>query len=549
MSYENPQRIVNKAWDIFARQTQQRNNQISSDLSAALKKVANNKERNKRSLEALEQDKLNYASKLDSIDTSQSGAMFDDNLRMFFDSQIDKYFNVKNAMRKGDVDKREGNRILTSMNRQVEKFKTFIPDIINISNQVYDQANTSGQQGGISAGTTPPEVIDIFGSIAKGENVYTVEDPKTGNIWLMKMPAKVEEKFMADGTIDDYEMRASLNDQLSGGEGSLVNLDEVMKLGPKNMVQYTTNLDKFSTPLTDEVIGNDINNGYYQKSESITLSDDGESSKTETSIFVKPSDAKKMREDIIKLNGFSTMLNDTQSMKSVWVDLMPDSVAQGNWNNTPEQRDIARNWMVDDAVAKLLLRQGLIQGHEVDGKEIPLLEDGTGDLLDRLIYIKEGETKVIDIENTKLNELTKQESVSIQSLMPKIETGYNKLLKDFKTDQDSNNYVGDDLKSRFSEQVANALNTTVGGGGIESNTYSIDPEDPGIIKSGKKEYKLFAEDGTNIREDVILQLLGIRSGLGAKTAAKVYKNYSKFSTGKKEITDINLLPSVSVITQ
>ena len=549
MSYENPQRIVNRAWDIFARQTQQRNNQISSDLSAALKKVATNKERNKRSLEALEQDKLNYASKLDSIDTSQSGAMFDDNLRMFFDSQIDKYFNVKNAMRKGDVDKREGNRILTSMNRQVEKFKTFIPDIINISNQVYDQANTSGQQGGISAGTTPPEVIDIFGSIAKGENVYTVEDPKTGNIWLMKMPAKVEEKFMADGTIDDYEMRASLNDQLSSGEGSLVNLDEVMKLGPKNMVQYTTNLDKFSTPLTDEVIGNDINNGYYQKSESITLSDDGESSKTETSIFVKPSDAKKMREDIIKLNGFSTMLNDTQSMKSVWVDLMPDSVAQGNWTNTPEQRDIARNWMVDDAVAKLLLRQGLIQGHEVDGKEVPLLEDGTGDLLDRLIYIKEGETKVIDIENTKLNELTKQESVSIQSLMPKIETGYNKLLKDFKTDQDSNNYVGDDLKSRFSEQVANALNTTVGGGGIESNTYSIDPEDPGIIKSGKKEYKLFAEDGTNIREDVILQLLGIRSGLGAKTAAKVYKNYSKFSTGKKEITDINLLPSVSVITQ
>ena len=549
MSYENPQRIVNRAWDIFARQTQQRNNQISSDLSAALKKVATNKERNKRSLEALEQDKLNYASKLDSIDTSQSGAMFDDNLRMFFDSQIDKYFNVKNAMRKGDVDKREGNRILTSMNRQVEKFKTFIPDIINISNQVYDQANTSGQQGGISAGTTPPEVIDIFGSIAKGENVYTVEDPKTGNIWLMKMPAKVEEKFMADGTIDDYEMRASLNDQLSSGEGSLVNLDEVMKLGPKNMVQYTTNLDKFSTPLTDEVIGNDINNGYYQKSESITLSDDGESSKTETSIFVKPSDAKKMREDIIKLNGFSTMLNDTQSMKSVWVDLMPDSVAQGNWNNTPEQRDIARNWMVDDAVAKLLLRQGLIQGHEVDGKEVPLLEDGTGDLLDRLIYIKEGETKVIDIENTKLNELTKQESVSIQSLMPKIETGYNKLLKDFKTDQDSNNYVGDDLKSRFSEQVANALNTTVGGGGIESNTYSIDPENPGVIKSGKKEYKLFAEDGTNIREDVILQLLGIRSGLGAKTAAKVYKNYSKFSTGKKEITDINLLPSASVITQ
>lgn len=546
MSYENPQRIVNRAWDIFARQTQQRNNQISSDLGAALKKVAFNKERNKRSLEALEQDKLNYASKLDSIDTSQSGAMFDDNLRMFFDSQIDKYFNVKNAMRKGDVDKREGNRILTSMNRQVEKFKTFIPDIINISNQVYDQSNTAGQQGGISAGTTPPEVIDIFGSIAKGENVYTVEDPKTGNIWLMKMPAKVEEKFMADGTIDDYEMRASLNDQLGGGEGSLVNLDEVMKLGPKNMVQYTTNLDKFSTPLTDEIIGNDINNGYYKKSESITLSDDGESSKTETSIFVLSSDAKKMREDIIKLNGFSTMLNDTQSMKSIWVDLMPDSVAEGNWTNSPEQRDAARNWMVDDAVANLLLRQGLIQGHEVDGKTVPLIKDGTEDLLDRLTYIKEGETKVIDIENTKLNELTKQENVSIQSLMPKIETGYNKLLKDFQVDKDGGEYAGEKLKSRFSEQVANTLNSVVGGGGIESNTYSIDPEKPGVIKSGKKEYKLFTEDGTNVREDVILQLLGIRSGLGAKTAAKVYKNYSKFSTGKKEITDINLLPSASI---
>jgi hypothetical protein len=57
---------------------------------------------------------------------------------------------------------------------------------------------------------------------------------------------------------------------------------------------------------------------------------------------------------------------------------------------------------------------------------------------------------------------------------------------------------------------------------------------------------LFAEDGENVREDVILQLLGIRSGLGAKTAAKVYKNYSKFSAGKKEITDINLLPSATI---
>ena len=168
MSYENPQRVINKTWEIFARMTQANNNAIVNSLSDQIDYSIQQRKINKKELNQLEFSKNQYAFKLDSVDTSDSGKMFDDNLRMYYDDQIQKYYDIKNGMRKGEIDKREGNKILNNMMLNAEKMGTYIPEILKIANEVYEAAGTAGEENGISTATTPKEVITIFSNIAKG---------------------------------------------------------------------------------------------------------------------------------------------------------------------------------------------------------------------------------------------------------------------------------------------------------------------------------------------------------------------------------------------
>ena len=310
MSYENPQRIVNRTWEVFARMQQDRNNKIASNIELGLKNYLRNRASNKKATDKIENDKLNFAAKLDSIDSSESGKDFTKNLGMFFDSEIDRFYDVKNKMFKGEIDQREGNRILAGMEQDVNKMGIMIPKMIKIATEVWEGSSTAGKQNGISLSTTPSNVINVFGGIAEGGNVYTIKDPKTGNNWLMKLPNAVEKKFLADGTIDEYELHASLNDQLDGSSvgdgGGLVNMDEVMKLGPENMVKRITNLDAFSEPLMKTVLKEeDINNGYYSLNQTYELN--GDTSVEKTGIYTDYTGATRMKKDLEDVNAYTSM--------------------------------------------------------------------------------------------------------------------------------------------------------------------------------------------------------------------------------------------------
>ena len=111
----------------------------------------------------------------------------------------------------------------------------------------------------------------------------------------------------------------------------------------------------------------------------------------------------------------------------LWGDLMPDELTTANgfkWDGSDKQRDIARNWMIEDGIAKMLLRQGLIEGEEVDGVQVPKIDpNGSGDLLSRLTYLEKEETGFVDVQNVDLNALTVTEKADIQSSMQKVEPG------------------------------------------------------------------------------------------------------------------------------
>lgn len=543
MSYENPQKIVNRTWGIFAQMTQENNNRIAANVGAAMKNMKRKKEYNKLALENIEAEKLNFAVKLDSIDTSESGKAFDDNLRMFFDSQVDKYFDIKNAMRKGEMDKREGTRILGNMERQVTKFQAMLPDILGIASTIKDQAGTATKQGGISTGTTPKEIIDIFGTIANGGNVYTVEDPKTGNLWLMKLPKPVESKYLEDGTVNENELLGSFNthgkeDGTWDGGGALVNLDEVMKLGAKNMVQYTTNLDAYSQPLAKNLLNeDDINNGFYQQN--VTYETEGDKTIEKSSIYMTANDANRMKEKVKNIRGYKTMLDDNQAMKSIWVDLMDRDT---DWTGEAWQRDAAEDWMIEDGITKMLIRQGLIKTKEVNGELVADLDpNASGDLLNRLKYIPKEEAMVQSQQAIDVGELTKTEKANILTNLPKVKKSMNHLLTTYKDEGDEDNSLYS--KKRFANKVADELNAMVGGQDNSAKTWQWTKDmKEGTIKRGDTIYELFDTDG-GIKEEMILQLLASRSGLGEKTAYKLATHYNEFVDEDEQITEIDYLPN------
>lgn len=539
--------------------TQQRNNTLKQSLDAGLNNFLNNRKSNEKQLQKIENDKLNFSSKIDSIDSSMSGKDFTNNLGMFYDQQIDKFYNIKNSMAKGEMDKREGNRILNSMTQQVDKMKIMMPKMIQVATEVWEGSGNAGKQGGISTSTTPQNIINVFGAVAEGGNVYTVEDPKTNNIWLMKLPDSVEKKFLEDGTVSEYELHASLNDQLSEtGDltgGGLVNFDEVMKLGPENMVKRITNLDKFSQPLMKTVLKEeDINNGYYSLNQTYELNNDDNTSVEKTGIYTDAAGAHRMKTALEDVNAYTSMLNDDEAMQSIWGDLMPDDLTNNlgfNWDGSDEQRTAARGWMIEDGIAKMLLRQGLIEGEEIDGVMVPKIdENATGDLLDRLTYLDKSQTGFIDVQNVNLGELNKTEKADIQTSMLVVEPAYGKIMENWKTWKNNNSSATlEDREKAFANTIIEELNNLTGP--KVENTWMINPDNPKQIMDGKRGTPIdLLDKSNNPREDVIIQLLGTRSGLGSKTAAKLFKNFDKYQQ-QTDSTDMDLsfLPDASNFTK
>ena len=107
MSYENPQKIVNRGFEVLSKSIQTRNNMYAQSLANLGKAVAYNKKRQDQILQANQLQTDKFAFKLDSIEEAQSADQFGNNLKMYFDTQVDEYFDTKNKISRGD---RNGRR-------------------------------------------------------------------------------------------------------------------------------------------------------------------------------------------------------------------------------------------------------------------------------------------------------------------------------------------------------------------------------------------------------------------------------------------------------
>tara|TARA_R110002020_G_scaffold118140_2_gene270092 strand:- start:10298 stop:11929 length:1632 start_codon:yes stop_codon:yes gene_type:complete len=538
MSYQNPQRIVNRVFEVFANGVQASNRAQQQDSERLVNAIRTNKQSSQRIMDSVEASKLEFAYKLDSIDVSSNNTAFSDNLKMFFNDQVEKYYQVKSSMATGKMDKRQGNMVLGQLMSQVEKFNTMIPEILSMSNTIYEQAGKFSTPGGISS-TTPNNILDIFGSIGTGNNggVYMIEEPRSGDLFFMKMPQDVENKFLEDGKVDDYELANYLKSSQAGDDktagGSILNLDQMMKMGPKSLVKYVPDNKKMFKGTTDILFKpNDVNSGFFGNETDYELVPDENKYEITTKRTVTAPQIARMRTNMVDQQAFQTALYDDTTMNSYWRDIMgqdTDYVTNNELQNK-KNKQLARDFMIDQSIADMLLEQNLIRG--VDNEKTGVREAGPTVVNGQVVWnpdiIPPAEANVISRSMAEVDKVSPQaEAVYLSAIADETKDGQT--IRGVGSVYDE---IQEIIKNTTDEESRNKqINVILNKEALPGVSYT---SEKGFM-DGKKEVKLFKDDG-ELDERLLLFTLA-KPRMGSKTSInfpsffKRYKNKSKNTAG------------------
>jgi len=560
MSYSNPQRIVNRVFEAFANGVQQNNRRQQASFGNLGKAIAAKRQQTQIIMNQVESAKLNYAYKLDSIDVSSNNSGFSDNMKMFFNDQVEKYYQVKNAISTGQMDKRKGNMLLGQMEQQVKKFQTYIPEILSLANTIYEQGDKTGQPGGISM-TSPTNVLDIFGAIGTGEGpgVYMIEEPRSGDLFFMKMPKDIEAKFKEDdGIVDDYELGRFLKIVQNKGEsldmekdGSILNIDQMMKMGPKSLLKYVPDMSETFKGTTDFIFKpNKVDSDFFTNTTDYNLNADENKYEVTTKRTVSPAQVAYMEKTLLEQKAFQSALYDDEAMTSYWQDIMkqdsdyivPETGTDEEIKNAKEQNDknrnLARMYMIDQSIADMLLEQGLIEGREENGKTVagPTVEDinGVSTVNWNPTYRSQDEVKVISKSIQEIDKITPDAQKTYLNAIPDSTSdgvtikGIDSTYEEIK---EANEITNKEQRDKTIFKILTDNNY------IDSSksTYKN-----GQFKTGQEILKIFNDDG-ELNENEVLFILA-KGRMGNKTSVNFpafYKRY-KNRQGNNETSSTGL---------
>ena len=526
MSYENPQKIVNRGFEVLSKSIQTRNNMYAQSLANLGKAVAYNKKRQDQILQANQLQTDKFAFKLDSIEEAQSADQFGNNLKMYFDTQVDEYFDTKNKISRGEIDKREGQRKLNQMEQQVAKFKVMLPEIFKLAKEVKDDKGKSYKtQGGISS-TTPTSVLDIMSEIGGKGNVNLVEDPKSGALFLTKLNEDQfkradkdgDEKLSEDEKYSAYNTQNQFDKGTASGitepAGSLLNLDEMMKLGPSNMIKRVPKTDKITMGMFDAFSkSDDLNSPYFTYSfvdDEISSADgNGVTNVEKTYRTLNLAQIGKLKNDMTSANTFNSLLNDEEAMMSIWQDTLDHDEP---WTNDAAQRTAARKGLVDISVNNGLMKTGLIKTKENDqGNMVPDL-DSSGNV--QLKEFDDENGQFMDQRSKDEVKITERQQYEMDTYGGQIESTYNSFME-----KDKPNLK--DVRVMLNEIA-----------GIDPDTnarFTMSTDGKTIIDKGTNPYRSIGglfKDG-KLNEKALIKRIAMVTGLDSKTADQYLRKRDK----------------------
>ena len=302
MGYTNPQRIIDQSFDTFTNASKRWVGQIAKTSDEIYQRNIREKEQQNLQWEKENKDQELMYSKVNELGSTGNSAL-DENIREFWDSRVQQYFEIKNAGSRGDMPRDDVNKFLGGINGQLTKFTGVIPYLASqIALQTEHGKLKPGTAGAI-ASTTSGESQDVIGSIAKGGNTAIVM--KNNLMYFYNPPIEGKQ------------------------DGAFMNIDEMLakQAAGQDIVELVPDISKDLTQAYNNIYNpNDIDskyvtienkekNGYnYEYKVYRTEDDDG-----------NPMDAKTTGiQQMIDDGQFDPVIKDDRIMTSVWQDMIPD---------------------------------------------------------------------------------------------------------------------------------------------------------------------------------------------------------------------------------
>lgn len=239
---------------------------------------------------------------------------YDTNMRNFFNTQVDNYVKIKNAMESGEVDLSEGAQMLNQINGYIDQYKTLAPKIM-------------GQVG-------------YFKQLVKDNKLSNVNDSKMAHL-LRKLS-----EGSSDITIQEINGQVYISDTNSNDSGksydlSLNELEAILADPQASLVEERLDPEDLGTDAAFELL-----DGIAGITQGVERSTTEDGTTVERKTFYDPETLFDMYR-----NGkyFDPQLDDAELMNKIWKDEMEED---GDWDpNSPEMRQLAETWLIDKSIA------------------------------------------------------------------------------------------------------------------------------------------------------------------------------------------------------
>lgn len=239
---------------------------------------------------------------------------YDTNMRGFFNTQVDNYVKIKNAMESGEVDLNEGAQMLNQINGYIDQYKTLAPKIM-------------GQVG-------------YFKQLVKDDKLSNVNNSQMAHL-LRKLS-----EGSSDITIQEINGQVYISDTNSNDSGksydlSLNELEAILADPQASLVEERLDSEDLGTDAAFELL-----DGVAGITQGVERSTTEDGTTVERKTFYDPETLFDMYR-----NGkyFDPQLDDAELMNKIWKDEMGED---GDWDpNSAEMRQLAETWLIDKSIA------------------------------------------------------------------------------------------------------------------------------------------------------------------------------------------------------
>lgn len=338
-NFTNPQRVIDKSFDVFIEGGQKMVNKVATSADQIYKRNAEEKASQKIEWEKQNEEQQKLYSSVNELGSTGSSSL-DSNLRGYWEERVESYTNIKNAMQRGELDQQKGNRMLAKINGEVMKFQTVVPYLAQQATLQQEAGKLPLGTAGAISSTSSTKSQQVLSNLVTGGDTALVN--KGGNMFLYNPAIK------------------------GGQQGAMLNIDELIanQATGKSIINTVPDISKDLTGAFQGIFKPDD-----VASELVEFKKETKEGYDYTYKTISEDNKVKGIEEMKSTGMFNPLLKDEKIMTSVWQDMIPDDYLKANgvdpdssWGMTipggtaaeslalqEKMRGIAENWLADEA--------------------------------------------------------------------------------------------------------------------------------------------------------------------------------------------------------